>query len=106
MLPIIAIGMQNSNVGGYNSRGFVEVLAASQTNLTKSWFQVRWGRCALGQKHQPGRDVPPLALWGGTTAENGGYCSSGEGGAAAASGSMGWSFSEHRQQGVLRLGAE
>ncbi|GAB4822316.1 hypothetical protein N2152v2_009362 [Parachlorella kessleri] len=29
----------NSNVGGYNSRGFVEVLAASQTNTTKTWFQ-------------------------------------------------------------------
>lgn len=32
--------MQNSNVGGYNSRGFVEVLAASQTTTTKEWFQV------------------------------------------------------------------
>ncbi|KAL4427779.1 hypothetical protein ABPG75_001868 [Micractinium tetrahymenae] len=29
----------NSNVGGYNSRGFVEVLAASQTTTTKEWFQ-------------------------------------------------------------------
>lgn len=29
----------NSNVGGYNSRGFVEVLAASQTTASKSWFQ-------------------------------------------------------------------
>eukprot|EP00887_Chlorella_sp_A99_P003158 scaffold9.g3158.t1 len=29
----------NSNVGGYNSRGFVEVLAASQTTTTKTWFQ-------------------------------------------------------------------
>lgn len=29
----------NSNVGGYNSRGFVEVLAASQTPTTKTWFQ-------------------------------------------------------------------
>ena len=27
------------NVGGYNSRGFVEVLAASQTTTTKEWFQ-------------------------------------------------------------------
>lgn len=27
-------------VGGYNSRGFVEVLAASQTTTTKEWFQV------------------------------------------------------------------
>ena len=36
----------NANVGGYNSRGFVEVLAASQTTTTKEWFQVRpggWG---------------------------------------------------------------
>jgi len=31
--------VQNSNVGGYNSRGFVEVLAASQTTTTKEWFQ-------------------------------------------------------------------
>jgi hypothetical protein len=30
---------QNLNVGGYNSRGFVEVLAASQTTTTKEWFQ-------------------------------------------------------------------
>lgn len=29
----------NSNVGGYNSRGFVEVLAASQTTTQKEWFQ-------------------------------------------------------------------
>lgn len=29
----------NSSVGGYNTRGFVEVLAASQSNLNKSWFQ-------------------------------------------------------------------
>ncbi|KAL6772069.1 AGP4 [Auxenochlorella protothecoides x Auxenochlorella symbiontica] len=29
----------NSNVGGYNSRGFVEVLAASQTTTQKNWFQ-------------------------------------------------------------------
>lgn len=29
----------NSNVGGYNSRGFVEVLAASQTTASKQWFQ-------------------------------------------------------------------
>lgn len=26
-------------MGGYNSRGFVEVLAASQTTTTKEWFQ-------------------------------------------------------------------
>jgi hypothetical protein len=32
--------LQNSNVGNYNSRGFVEVLAASQTTTTKEWFQV------------------------------------------------------------------
>jgi ADP-glucose pyrophosphorylase len=31
--------LQNANVGGYNSRGFVEVLAASQTTTTKEWFQ-------------------------------------------------------------------
>ncbi len=31
--------LQNSSVGGYNTRGFVEVLAASQSNANKSWFQ-------------------------------------------------------------------
>lgn len=31
--------MQNANVGGYNSRGFVEVLAASQTPSSQKWFQ-------------------------------------------------------------------
>eukprot|EP00891_Asterochloris_glomerata_P007450 jgi/Astpho2/7450/Aster-02029 len=29
----------NSNVGGYNSKGFVEVLAASQSTVSKQWFQ-------------------------------------------------------------------
>ncbi|KAG2489639.1 hypothetical protein HYH03_011918 [Edaphochlamys debaryana] len=29
----------NSSVGGYNTRGFVEVLAASQSSANKSWFQ-------------------------------------------------------------------
>eukprot|EP00199_Chlamydomonas_sp_CCMP681_P000981 CAMPEP_0119106948 /NCGR_PEP_ID=MMETSP1180-20130426/7659_1 /TAXON_ID=3052 ORGANISM="Chlamydomonas cf sp, Strain CCMP681" /NCGR_SAMPLE_ID=MMETSP1180 /ASSEMBLY_ACC=CAM_ASM_000741 /LENGTH=509 /DNA_ID=CAMNT_0007092359 /DNA_START=64 /DNA_END=1593 /DNA_ORIENTATION=+ len=29
----------NSTVGGANSRGFVEVLAASQSNANKNWFQ-------------------------------------------------------------------
>lgn len=29
----------NSSVGGYNTRGFVEVLAASQSPVNKSWFQ-------------------------------------------------------------------
>jgi len=29
----------NSTVGGYNTRGFVEVLAASQSPVSKSWFQ-------------------------------------------------------------------
>ncbi|KDD77021.1 nucleotidyl transferase [Helicosporidium sp. ATCC 50920] len=29
----------NSNIGGYNARGFVEVLAASQTPTRKNWFQ-------------------------------------------------------------------
>ncbi|MEW5309487.1 MAG: hypothetical protein WDW38_001374 [Sanguina aurantia] len=29
----------NNNVGGYNNRGFVEVLAASQSNVNKNWFQ-------------------------------------------------------------------
>lgn len=41
---------QNSNVGGYNSRGFVEVLAASQTTTTKEWFQARLGRRSM-QEH-------------------------------------------------------
>lgn len=31
--------LQNNNVGGYNNRGFVEVLAASQSNVNKNWFQ-------------------------------------------------------------------
>jgi ADP-glucose pyrophosphorylase len=31
--------MQNSSVGAYTSRGFVEVLAASQSNVRKEWFQ-------------------------------------------------------------------
>jgi hypothetical protein len=30
---------QNSSVGAYTSRGFVEVLAASQSNVRKEWFQ-------------------------------------------------------------------
>ena len=30
---------QNGTVGGYNSRGFVEVLAASQSPARKEWFQ-------------------------------------------------------------------
>ncbi|CAL8462349.1 g1882 [Coccomyxa elongata] len=29
----------NANVGGYSSRGFVEVLAASQSPIQKKWFQ-------------------------------------------------------------------
>lgn len=32
-------GMQNSNVGGYSSKGFVEVLAASQSPTGSRWFQ-------------------------------------------------------------------
>lgn len=31
--------VQNSSVGAYTSRGFVEVLAASQSNVRKEWFQ-------------------------------------------------------------------
>ena len=31
--------MQNSNVGGYSSKGFVEVLAASQSPAGSRWFQ-------------------------------------------------------------------
>ena len=31
--------MQNANVGGYQARGFVEVLAASQSVVSKKWFQ-------------------------------------------------------------------
>ena len=31
--------LQNSNVGGYNSKGFVEVLAASQSPAGSRWFQ-------------------------------------------------------------------
>ncbi len=30
---------QNSSVGGIQSQGFVEVLAASQSNVNKNWFQ-------------------------------------------------------------------
>lgn len=33
------VATQNSNVGGYNTRGFVEVLAASQSPVNKNWFQ-------------------------------------------------------------------
>ena len=29
----------NVNIGGYQSRGFVEVLAASQSVASKAWFQ-------------------------------------------------------------------
>ena len=32
-------GVQNANVGGYQARGFVEVLAASQSVVSKKWFQ-------------------------------------------------------------------
>ena len=31
--------LQNANVGGYTSRGFVEILAASQSPYSKKWFQ-------------------------------------------------------------------
>ena len=31
--------LQNSNVGGYSSKGFVEVLAASQSPAGSRWFQ-------------------------------------------------------------------
>lgn len=31
--------VQNANVGGYTSRGFVEVLAASQSPSSTKWFQ-------------------------------------------------------------------
>ncbi len=34
-----ALALQNSSVGSYNNRGFVEVLAASQTKQSQSWFQ-------------------------------------------------------------------
>jgi hypothetical protein len=34
-----ACAAQNSSVGAYTSRGFVEVLAASQSNVRKEWFQ-------------------------------------------------------------------
>jgi hypothetical protein len=33
------VGPQNQNVGGYQSRGFVEVLAATQTIQKADWFQ-------------------------------------------------------------------
>ena len=31
--------VQNANVGGYTSKGFVEVLAASQSPSSTKWFQ-------------------------------------------------------------------
>ena len=31
--------LQNANVGGYTSRGFVEILAASQSPSSSKWFQ-------------------------------------------------------------------
>lgn len=34
-----ALCLQNSSVGAYTSKGFVEVLAASQSNVRKEWFQ-------------------------------------------------------------------
>lgn len=36
--PLLVV-RQNSSVGAYTSRGFVEVLAASQSNVRKEWFQ-------------------------------------------------------------------
>ncbi|KAF6266558.1 ADP-glucose pyrophosphorylase small subunit [Scenedesmus sp. NREL 46B-D3] len=33
------VNSNNSSVGAYTSRGFVEVLAASQSNVRKEWFQ-------------------------------------------------------------------
>jgi glucose-1-phosphate adenylyltransferase len=38
-LKFILYLLQNSSVGGYNTRGFVEVLAASQSTQNKNWFQ-------------------------------------------------------------------
>jgi glucose-1-phosphate adenylyltransferase len=38
VLPLL-YAAQNSTVGSASSRGFVEVLAASQSNVNKSWFQ-------------------------------------------------------------------
>lgn len=35
----LLIAPQNSSVGSYNTKGFVEVLAASQSNVRKEWFQ-------------------------------------------------------------------
>lgn len=55
--------MQNSNVGGYNSRGFVEVLAAAQTNLTKEWFQVGGWVGVVGA----GSTCVLMRVWGGPT---------------------------------------
>ena len=37
--PQSEICVQNANVGGYATRGFVEVLAASQTPSSQKWFQ-------------------------------------------------------------------
>lgn len=40
LVPLhISFSAQNSSVGGYNTRGFVEVLAASQSPVNKNWFQ-------------------------------------------------------------------
>lgn len=36
---LVFCALQNSSVGAYTSRGFVEVLAASQSNVRKEWFQ-------------------------------------------------------------------
>lgn len=38
-VPDMCLLTQNSSVGAYTSRGFVEVLAASQSNVRKEWFQ-------------------------------------------------------------------
>jgi hypothetical protein len=33
--------VQNANVGSYSNEGFVEVLAATQSPISTSWFQVQ-----------------------------------------------------------------
>lgn len=33
------MALQNANVGGYSTRGFVEVLAATQSPSRQKWFQ-------------------------------------------------------------------
>lgn len=40
LTPDLPASLQNANVGSYSNEGFVEVLAATQSPISTSWFQV------------------------------------------------------------------